>query len=346
MAIAKKIRVLVVDDSLVMREYIAQGLSQDSGIEVVGKAADPYQARDMIQDLEPDVLTVDVEMPRMNGIEFLKQLMPQYPLPVVVVSSMSNAVFDALNAGAVDFVTKPMAKSPRDMQAFVQEMVVKIKIASTAKVGRFKRTEPRTGATVSAAAAADTLIAIGASTGGTEAIFSIIKTFPRDMPGVVIVQHMPPVFTRMYAERLNNDCSMEVREAQDGDVISRGLALIAPGGDRQMRVVYQGGAYRIRLTEGPKVSGHCPSVDVLFDSVADAARGKAVGILLTGMGADGAKGLLKMRKNGAYTIGQDEKSCVVYGMPMVAYNSGAVTKQAALEDIPRVLEAYLLKSGS
>lgn len=345
MALAKKIRVLVVDDSLVMREYIAQGLSQDSGIEVVGKAADPYQARDMIQDLEPDVLTVDVEMPRMNGIEFLRQLMPQYPLPVVVVSSMSDAVFDALNAGAVDFVTKPVAKSPRDMQAFVQEMVVKIKIASTAKVGRFKRAEPRAaGATVNAAAAADTLIAIGASTGGTEAIYSIIKTFPRDMPGVVIVQHMPPVFTRMYAERLNNDCAMEVREAQEGDVVSRGLVLIAPGGERQMRVVYQGGAYRIRLSEGPKVSGHCPSVDVMFDSVADAAKAKAVGILLTGMGADGAKGLLKMRRNGAYTIGQDERSSVVYGMPMVAYNSGAVTKQAALEDIPRVLEAYLLNT--
>ena len=345
MAIPKKIRVLVVDDSLVMREYIAQGLSQDSGIEVVGKAVDPFQARDMIQDLEPDVLTVDVEMPRMNGIEFLRQLMPQYPLPVVVVSSLSNAVFDALNAGAVDFVTKPMAKSPRDMQAFVQEMVVKIKIASTAKVGHLKRTEPRGSSTMSSAAAADTLIAIGASTGGTEAIYSIIKTFPRDMPGVVIVQHMPPVFTRMYAERLNNSCQMEVREAQDGDTITRGLALVAPGGDRQLRVVNQGGTYRVRLTEEAKVSGHCPSVDVMFDSVADAAKKKAVGILLTGMGADGARGLLKMRKNGAYTIGQDEKSSVVYGMPMVAWNMGAVIRQASLEDIPRVLEAYLNGEG-
>ncbi len=341
MAIPKKIRVLVVDDSLVMREYIAQGLSQDSGIEVVGKAADPFEARDMIQDLEPDVLTVDVEMPRMNGIEFLRQLMPQYPLPVVVVSSLSNAVFDAMGAGAVDFVTKPMAKSPRDMQAFVQEMVVKIKIASTAKVGHLKRTDSRDDNTMRAGAAADTLIAIGASTGGTEAIYSILKTFPRDMPGVIIVQHMPPVFTRLYAERLNNSCAMEVREAQDGDAITRGLALVAPGGDRQLRVVNQGGAYRVRLTEEAKVSGHCPSVDVLFDSVADAAKKKAVGILLTGMGADGARGLLKMRRNGAYTIGQDEKSSVVYGMPMVAWNMGAVTKQAALEDIPRVLEAYL-----
>ncbi len=345
MAISKKIRVLVVDDSLVMREYIAQGLSQDSGIEVVGKAADPFEARDMIQDLEPDVLTVDVEMPRMNGIEFLRQLMPQHPLPVVVVSSLSNAVFDAMGAGAVDFVTKPMAKSPRDMQAFVQEMVVKIKIASTAKVGHLKRADSRAENTMRAGAAADTLIAIGASTGGTEAIYSILKTFPRDMPGVIIVQHMPPVFTRLYSERLNNSCAMEVREAQDGDAITRGLALVAPGGDRQLRVVNQRGVYRVRLTEEAKVSGHCPSVDVLFDSVADAVKKKAVGILLTGMGSDGARGLLKMRRNGAYTIGQDEKSSVVYGMPMVAWNMGAVTKQAALEDIPRVLEAYLNGAG-
>ncbi len=345
MAIPKKIRVLVVDDSLVMREYIAQGLSQDSGIEVVGKAADPFEARDMIQDLEPDVLTVDVEMPRMNGIEFLRQLMPQHPLPVVVVSSLSNAVFDAMGAGAVDFVTKPMAKSPRDMQAFVQEMVVKIKIASTAKVGHLKRADSRAENTMRAGAAADTLIAIGASTGGTEAIYSILKTFPRDMPGVIIVQHMPPVFTRLYSERLNNSCAMEVREAQDGDAITRGLALVAPGGDRQLRVVIQRGVYRVRLTEEAKVSGHCPSVDVLFDSVADAVKKKAVGILLTGMGSDGARGLLKMRRNGAYTIGQDEKSSVVYGMPMVAWNMGAVTKQAALEDIPRVLEAYLNGAG-
>lgn len=345
MAIPKKIRVLVVDDSLVMREYIAQGLSQDSGIEVVGKAADPFEARDMIQDLEPDVLTVDVEMPRMNGIEFLRQLMPQHPLPVVVVSSLSNAVFDAMGAGAVDFVTKPMAKSPRDMQAFVQEMVVKIKIASTAKVGHLKRADSRAENTMRAGTAADTLIAIGASTGGTEAIYSILKTFPRDMPGVIIVQHMPPVFTRLYSERLNNSCAMEVREAQDGDAITRGLALVAPGGDRQLRVVNQRGVYRVRLTEEAKVSGHCPSVDVLFDSVADAVKKKAVGILLTGMGSDGARGLLKMRRNGAYTIGQDEKSSVVYGMPMVAWNMGAVTKQAALEDIPRVLEAYLNGAG-
>jgi two-component system, chemotaxis family, protein-glutamate methylesterase/glutaminase len=340
----KRIRVLVVDDSLVMREYIASGLAQDSGIEVVGKAANPYEARDMIVDLEPDVLTMDVEMPRMNGIDFLKLLMPQYPLPVVVVSSLSSAVFDALNAGAVDFVTKPTAKSPREMQTFVQELVVKIKIASMAKVGHLKRSESRIHhTTVSVGSNANTLIAIGASTGGTEAIVSVLKTFAPDMPGTIIVQHMPPVFTRMYAERLNNTCLVEVHEAKDGDTISQGQALIAPGGDRQLRVVLERGAYRVKLTEGEKVSGHCPSVDVMFGSVADAAKKNAVGILLTGMGADGANGLLKMRKNGAYTIGQDEKSSVVYGMPMVAYNIGAVQRQAALEDIPTALMEYLQK---
>jgi two-component system chemotaxis response regulator CheB len=335
----KRIRILVVDDSLMMREAIAAGLSKDDGLEVVGKASDPFEARDMIVELEPDVLTLDVEMPRMNGIEFLKQLMPQYPMPVVIVSSLSNIVFEALNAGAVDFVAKPGARPNGDLSSFIQEMAVKVKIASLAKVSHLKKSMPE-NRIQSLRGSDKTLIAIGASTGGTEATLQVLKTFPPDMPGTVIVQHMPPVFTRMYAERLNASCLMQVQEAKDGDIVVPGKAFIAPG-DRQMRVVKDASGYSLKCFEGEKVSGHCPSVDVLFDSVADAAKKNAVGVILTGMGADGAKGLLKMRKNGALTIGQDEKTCVVYGMPMVAFNIGAVTRQAALDDIPGIIQEHL-----
>ncbi len=343
MAATKAIRVLVVDDSLLMREAIAAGLAKDSGIEVVGKASDPYEARDRIVELEPDVLTLDVEMPRMNGIEFLRHLMPQYPLPVVVVSSLSSAVFDALNAGAVDYVTKPQAKTPRDMDHFIQELAVKIKIASMAKVKHLKRA-PATERIQTMRTVSDErrIIAIGASTGGTEATLQVLKAFPPDMPGTLIVQHMPPVFTRMYAERLNGACLMQVREAQDGDEVKPGLALVAPG-DRQMRLVLDRGVYRVTCKPGEKVSGHCPSVDVLFESVAETAKGKAIGVILTGMGADGARGLMKMRRAGAYTLGQDEKSCVVYGMPAVAWDSGAVMRQGSPDAIPGLIQEYLMK---
>jgi two-component system, chemotaxis family, protein-glutamate methylesterase/glutaminase len=339
----KRIRVIVVDDSLMMREAIAAGLAEDAGLKVVGKASDPYEARDMIVDLEPDVLTLDVEMPRMNGIDFLKLLMPQYPMPVVVVSSLSNIVFEALNAGAVDFVAKPGARSSREVNAFIQELVVKIKIASLAKVAHMKRPAPEKRI-AGKNSCNKMLIAIGASTGGTEATLQVLKSFPPDMPGTLIVQHMPPVFTKMYADRLNGACLMQVKEAQDGDVVSQGMAFVAPG-DRQMKVVMDKGVYRIRCFEGEKVSGHCPSVDVLFDSVADATKKSGIGVILTGMGADGSKGLLKMRKAGAMTIGQDEKTSVVYGMPMVAFNIGAVVRQAALEDIPGLIQDYLDKQG-
>ena len=336
----KAIRVLIVDDSLLMREAIARGLSKDPGIEVVGKAADPYEARDRIVELEPDVMTLDVEMPRMNGIEFLRRLMPQYPLPVVVASSLSGSVFDALDAGAVDFVTKPAARSPQDMEHFLNELAVKIKVASMAKVKHLKKGLP-TGPIVGGGAAQRTVIAIGASTGGTEATLEILKAFPRDMPGTVIVQHMPAVFTRLYAERLNSLCLMQVKEAADGDEVRQGLALVAPGGDRQMRLVQEKGVYRVRLTQEDKVSGHCPSVDVLFESVAAAAKASAIGVILTGMGADGARGLLKMRRAGAYTVGQDEKSCVVYGMPSVAWDCGAVLRQGSPEGIPALIQEHL-----
>ena len=334
----RKIRVLVVDDSLLMREVIAKGLRADAALEVVDTAADPFEARDKIIALEPDVMTLDVEMPRMNGIEFLKKLMPQYPLPVVVVSAVKSNVFDALNAGAVDFVTKPEAGKPDGVSSFINELIIKIKIASTAKVGQLVKKDltqvRRLGG--KSGVLDQKVIAIGASTGGTEAIYSVVKAFSREMPGIVIVQHMPPVFTRMYAERLNNSCQMEVKEAQDGDLVVPGRVLIAPG-DYHMKLLCDKNHYFVKCFSGERVNGHCPSVDVLFNSVAEAAGPNAVGIILTGMGQDGAKGILQMRKKGAYTIGQDEKSSVVYGMPMVAYNIGGVVKQASLERIPEIV---------
>lgn len=337
----KKIKVLIVDDSLMFREVMAKNIALDSAIEVVGTAGDPYMARDKIIELQPDVMTLDVEMPKMNGIEFLKRLMPQYPIPVVVVSSTSSNVFDALSAGAIDFVTKSDISRRSGLNAFLNELIIKIKIASTAKVGHFKN-ERYSYSKIQTAnnKIKDCVIAIGASTGGTEAIYSVIKSLPADMPGIVIVQHMPPVFTEMYAERLNNSCMLEVKEAKDGDVVKGGKVLIAPGG-YHMELKKDFNSYYVKCYKGEKVNGHCPSVDVLFNSAAAAAGRNAIGVILTGMGSDGAKGLLNMKKSGAYTIGQDEKTCAVYGMPMVAFNIGAVIKQMPLYKIPETILNYL-----
>lgn len=340
---AKRVKVLVVDDSIVFRETVARGIASDQGIEVVGVAVDPFDARDKIIALEPDVLTLDVEMPRMNGIEFLKRLMPQYPLPVVVVSALSENVFDALKAGAVDFATKPDSKTPRALEMFISELIIKIKIASMAKIGHCKKEiMSHQLAAGSIPTKENRIIAIGASTGGTEAIYEIVNAFPRDMPGVVIVQHMPPVFTGMYARRLNDSCRMIVKEAENGDVIESGKVLIAAG-DKHMRINRNNGKYFVECFYGDKVSGHCPSVDVLFHSVAEKAGKDAIGVILTGMGYDGAKGLLKMKEAGAATIGQDEQSCIVYGMPKVAYDIGAVGRQAALVRIPQMIYTLINK---
>jgi len=332
----KKIRVLVVDDSLFMREFIASELSKDSGLMVVGKAADPFEASDKIMELNPDVMTLDIQMPRMNGIEFLRKLMPQYPLPVVVVSAVSSSVFDALNAGAVDFVTKTALKTEGEKRQFISELVVKIKIASIAKVGQHKNASAKSQAAQKAAGGKGKkcLIAIGASTGGTEATLQILRGLGNDLPGIVIVQHMPPMFTRLYAERLNETCAMAVKEAEDGDEILPGRALIAPGG-LHMAVARSKGGMIVECRPGDKVNGHCPSVDVLFESVAKLKNVDTLGIILTGMGSDGAKGLLAMRNAGAETIGQDQKTCVVYGMPAVAAKIGAVQHQLPLGDIAR-----------
>jgi len=277
-----------------------------------------------------------VELPRMSGIEFLQKLMPQYPIPVVVISSLSEKVFDAMNAGAVDFVAKPANATREQLQAFMKnELAVKIKVASIAKVGSWKKTALQSPGEHLSGERKDLIVAIGASTGGTEAISTVLKEFDYDIPGVVIVQHMPPKFTAMYADRLNEKCRVHVKEAKNGDLVLPGQVLIAPGGDAHMRVVKKDGGYQVVIRQGEKVNGHCPSADVLFESVAEAAKKNAVGIILTGMGGDGAKGLLAMRKAGAKTIGQDESTCVVYGMPKVAYEIGAVEYQEKLPDIAK-----------
>lgn len=338
------IRVLVVEDSIVFRELLVQNLSKDPAIQVVATAKDPYEARDAIIAHKPDVMTLDVELPRMNGIEFLRKLMPQYPLPVVVISSLSDKVFDAMHAGAVDFVAKPAVTSKTQLEDFIRnELLVKIKIASVAKISNIKKKTMVQEEQHLSVKKKNLIVAIGASTGGTEAIYDVVKEFGTDIPGVVIVQHMPPGFTGMYAKRLNDQCRIHVKEAETGDLVSPGHVLIAPGGDRHMHLVKVNGVYHVEVKAGPRVNGHCPSVDVLFESVAKTAGADAVGIILTGMGGDGARGLLAMRRAGARTIGQNESTCVVYGMPKVAYDLGAVEYQEKLPDIAGRTYALLNK---
>ena len=339
----RKIKVLIVDDSLVFREVLARGISTDPSIEVVAKAVDPFDARDKILEFEPDVMTCDIEMPKMNGIEFLKRLLPQYPLPVVVVSSVSVAVFEAMKAGAVDFVTKPNVQSAQAVERFIHELIQKIKIAAKAKIPKFT-SQSVTKVVEQATSVEGRIIAIGASTGGTEAVFSILKALSSRVPGIVVVQHIPPVFSKMFADRLNATTQLRVKEAESGDYVEQGSVLIAPGG-QHMRLKKVGERYRVECFEGEKVNGHCPSIDVLFDSVAKAVGEGAMGVILTGMGYDGAKGLLAMRRKGARTLGQDEKSSVVYGMPKVAFEIGAVERQVPLDTMAQVLMALLRRNN-
>lgn len=347
----QKIRVLVVDDSAVARTFLMKGLSAYPNIDVVGYAINALDAQAKIARLNPDVMTLDVEMPGTNGIDFLKRLLPEHPLPVILVSSLNLRVFDALAAGAVDFVRKPDGVESRE--TFLRALSQKIVVASRAKVPSCGRAAAKQSAAVAPAAALGrgnglvdldhTIIGLGASTGGTEATLEVLKRLPADIPGMVIVQHMPKGFTGMYAERLNKLCAMEVREAKNGDEIRRGLALIAPA-DLQARVVRMGSRYTLACQPGDKVSGHRPSVDALFTSMASQVKCHMVGIIMTGMGRDGASGLLEMRKAGAYTIGQDKDSSVVYGMPGVAQDIGAVMIQASCENIAAVLMQHL-KTG-
>lgn len=330
------IRVLVVDDSILFRTKLQLSLTEDRDIQVIGCAADAMEAMSRIEELKPDVITLDVEMPKLNGIDFLKQLIPKRPIPVVVVSSLPINALDALDAGAVDFVRKP-SPGAEGVKIFIEDLKAKIKIAARAKVRRLP--PPRPAANLVSRLAAptfrgdrNTVIAIGASTGGTEAIIEVVKDLPPTTPGIVIVQHMPANFTKLYAQRLNKICKMQAKEAQDFDRVEPGWIILGAG-EYHLTLKKDAKGYYVRSQRGPKVSGHCPSVDVLFDSVADTAGSNATGILLTGMGADGARGLTKMRQKGAYTIGQDKESCVVYGMPMEAYKMGGVTRQLPLDQI-------------
>ncbi len=329
-----KIRVLIVDDSIFFRTTLERGLKADPRIEVVGTAADALEAMNKIQELRPDVVTLDVEMPKLSGIDFLKKLMPVHPVPVIVVSAMPIRVLDALDAGAVDFARKPDIKSSQDFKSFLAELTVKIKIASVARVHRAPQSPAPVPLVLNGGGTSlgDTVIAIGASTGGTEAILAVVRDLPPTTPGIVVVQHMPPVFTKMYAERLDRVCRMRVTEAVHRERVEPGKIIVGAG-DFHLRLAKDALGYYVRSEPGPRVSGHCPSVDVLFESVAGTAGGHAMGILLTGMGADGAAGLLKMRRAGAYTVGQDEESCVVYGMPRVAWDRGAVASQLPLGSI-------------
>ncbi|RMF47415.1 MAG: chemotaxis response regulator protein-glutamate methylesterase [Deltaproteobacteria bacterium] len=348
---SRRVRVLVVDDSALARQAICRGLALDPDIEVVGEAADAYMARDQILKSRPDVMTLDVEMPRMNGVEFLRRLMPQYPLPVVMVSSLTQAgcqiTIDALQAGAVDFVAKPSGLGA-DLASVLEELRVKVKLAATIDVSHWAQKSQHPGqAPVGASKAtfrSDLLVAIGASTGGTEATRKILSQLPAAFPGIVITQHMPPGFTSMYAESLDRCCQMRVREARDGDAVRAGEVLIAPGG-RHMRLRRGRAGLSVSCEPGEPVNGHCPSVDVLFDSVAQVAGPRAVGVILTGMGGDGARGLLAMARAGARTIGQDEATSVVYGMPKEAHKLGAVQKQLALPRIPSALVELVSGGG-
>ncbi|WP_304965517.1 chemotaxis-specific protein-glutamate methyltransferase CheB [uncultured Oscillibacter sp.] len=342
MELGKKIRVLVVDDSALARNLIIQGLSAHPRVEIVGYAINTLDAKQKIPRLKPDVVTMDVEMPGQSGIDFLKEYLPANPVPVILCSSLNLKVFDALNAGAVDFVRKPDVQESKEV--FISNLTQKVLVASMAR----PRSAPLRSPSIAVAtpnlgggpALDRVLVGLGASTGGTEATLEVMRRLPADIPPMVIVQHMPKGFTQMYADRLNRICKMEVREARNGDELHRGLALVAPA-DLQCRVVRIGEKYTVSCTPGEKVSGHRPSVDAMFHSMAEVVRCKMVGIIMTGMGQDGAAGLLEMRKKGAYTIGQDKESSVVYGMPMVANDIGAVCIQASCDNVANVLLRHL-----
>jgi len=338
------IKVLVVDDSAVVRKIFSTELARDPEIEVVGTAPDPYVARDKIVSLKPDVLTLDVEMPRMDGLTFLRKLMKYYPLPTIVVSSLTakggDLAMEALESGAVDVMCKPGASySVGDMSV---DLIEKIKAASLVKLSKHldSGAEATTGPRLALSKTTNKVLAIGASTGGTQALQAVLSVLPANTAGTVVVQHMPENFTRSFANRLNEICDLEVTEAADGDTVVPGKVLIAPG-NRHMMLNRSGASYFVRVTEGPLVNRHRPSVEVLFKSVAKYAGSNAIGVIMTGMGADGAEGILEMKKNGAFTIAQDEATCVVFGMPKEAIKLGGIEKVSPLDKIPLEILAHL-----
>lgn len=336
------IKVLVVDDSAVVRKILTGELSRYKDIEIVGSAVDPYVARDKIVKLQPDVITLDLEMPRMDGLSFLARLMKYYPMPVVVLSSLtqknSESALKALELGAVEVLGKP--GSAYSTQNISRLLVNAIRSAASARIKKQpEKSHPSPEKTELKNFSFQTthkVIAIGASTGGTKAIEAVLTVMPATSPGTVIVQHMPENFTTAFADRLNEICQMEVREARDNDHVIPGVALIAPG-NRHMLLNRSGGNYLVKIKDGPRVHYQRPSVDVLFRSVAKSAGRNAVGVLLTGMGTDGAKGLLEMRKNGSYTLAQDEETCIVFGMPKEAIKLGAADQVIPLYNMSQAI---------
>ena len=350
----EKIRVLIVDDSALVRDILSVGLSRDPELEVVGTAADPFEAGEKIPTLRPDVMTLDVEMPRMNGLEFLRRLMPQYPLPVVMVSALTEKgkqlTLDALALGAVDFVAKPKADLARGMELLMSELTLKIKIAASAKLLRFK-SKPERGTSATERETADAkkevvinhaepssrVILIGASTGGTEAVREIVTRFPEKTPGIVVIQHMPGGFTRLFANRLDSETAMKAKEAEDGDQIINGRILVAPGG-RQLRLrLDPRKGYVVSVSDEPAVSGHLPSINVAMLSAAQTIGKNAVGVILTGMGDDGADGLKAIRDAGGRGLAQDEATSVVFGMPAEAYKKGGAEKLVPIGEMAKAV---------
>ena len=337
------IRVLIVDDSAVVREIFSSELSKDPSLEVVGTAIDPYIARDMIVQLKPDVVTLDVEMPRMDGITFLRKLMRYYPLPVIIVSSLTpkggQIAMEAISAGAVDIMCKPGASyTVGDMSI---ELIDKIKAAAAVNMNRWVagKEAAKGGATaprLTMIRTTNKVLAIGASTGGTQALLNVLSALPANAPGTLVVQHMPEHFTTSFAQRLNDFCAMTVKEAANGDSVAPGKALLAPG-NRHMLLRRSGARYYVDVKSGPLVRRHRPSVEALFNSVAQASGPNTVGVIMTGMGDDGADGMLKMKQSGAATIAQDEASCVVFGMPKEAIRRGGVDHIVPLDKIPETI---------
>ena len=356
-ALEAPVRVLIVDDSAVVRQVLSEILGRDRGIEVIGTATDPIVAREKIKRLNPDVITLDVEMPRMDGLAFLENLMRLHPLPVVMVSSLTergaDTTLQALALGAVDFVAKPKLDVANGLETYAEEITSKVKSAARAKVRPLAR--PVAAKAVLAGAprpatglhfrTTDRLIAIGASAGGTEAIRVVLEQMPADAPAVVLTQHIPAGFSRAFAERLDRHSAMSVIEAIDGDAILPGHAYLPPGG-QHLRVIRDGARWRCRIDDGPPVNRHKPAVDVLFKSVAENAGENAIGAILTGLGDDGARGLLQMRQAGAATLVQDETTCVVWGMPGAAWKLGAAQEMLPLDRIAqRLMEWASLPAG-
>ena len=337
------IKVLIVDDSALMRELLTTILSSDPQITVVGSAGDPFAAREKIKTLNPDVLTLDIEMPRMDGLTFLEKLMRGHPMPVIMISSLTDkgaeTTLRALSLGAVDYISKPKLDISDGTIMQAEDIIAKVKTAAKAKI-RVRTALPAPPAESSPKAynfsATHKVVAIGASTGGTEALKELLSSLPADFPGIVIVQHMPEAFTGPFSQRLDSLCRIRVQEASDGDRILQGHALLAPGG-HQMAVVRRGAEYAVRVYRGERVNRHIPSVDVLFNSCARQLGKNALGVILTGMGADGAQGMLEMKRAEAHTIAQDESTCVVFGMPKEAIRLGGVDQVLPLGRINQAM---------